>query len=430
MNLFVSGRHQRNRPLDISQSPFAPANFPILPYIVGVEGATAGYGFYSSTAPERDDVFLFAFAEGTKCAGVFTRSTTASEDISWCRDAIRKGGGQARCLIVNAGNSNAFTGEFGRQKNASTVEALTRTLDVAPETCFLAATGVIGEPLPSPSAIASLVPSLKEKLESPDWEACAKAFMTTDTFAKGAGRVFELEGREISIAGIAKGSGMIAPNMATMLAYVFTDLAIDAEVLDALIRDITDRTFNSISVDGDTSTSDSFMIFATGNAGNNSIVSVDDPRYQVVKEEFEAVAKSLALQIVEDGEGATKVVTVKVVGAQSKDSARVIACSIANSPLVKTAIAAGDANWGRIVMAIGKSYELVERDKLAIYYDRCLVAEGGGRASSYREEAVSAVCAQSRYTITVDLGMGTEEVSVYTCDLTERYIHINGSYRT
>lgn len=416
--------------MDITQSPFAPSNFPILPYIEGVDGATAGYGFYSSTAPERDDVFLFAFAEGTKCAGVFTRSTTASDDISWCRDSIRTGGGRARCLIVNAGNSNAFTGEFGRQKNASTVEALTRTLDIAPETCFLAATGVIGEPLPSPNAIASLVPTLKEKLESPDWEACAKAFMTTDTFAKGAGRVFELEGHQISIAGIAKGSGMIAPNMATMLAYVFTDLAIDPEVLDALIRDITDRTFNCISVDGDTSTSDSFMIFATGKAGNDSIISVDDSRYQVVKEEFEAVARSLALQIVEDGEGATKVVTVKVTGAQSKDSARIIACSIANSPLVKTAIAAGDANWGRIIMAIGKSYEFVDRNKLAIYYDSCLVAEEGGRASSYSEEAVSAVCAKSRYTITVDLAMGTEEVSVYTCDLTERYIHINGSYRT
>ena len=416
--------------MDIPISPFAPNSFPKLPNIDGVLASTTQYGFYSATDPNRDDVFLFSFAEGTICAGVFTSSTTFSDDIKWCRDAISRGRGQARSLIVNAGNSNAFTGDFGRQKNAETVKSLCSKLEIAPETCFVAATGVIGEPLPAPDAIASLVPMLADNLVQTDWEACAKAFMTTDTFAKGAGASFQLDGREINIAGIAKGSGMIAPNMATMLAYVFSNLAIEPDTLDVLIREVTNQTFNCISVDGDTSTSDSFMIFATGAADNDPIRSVEDDRYGFVKEKITEVAKSLALQIVEDGEGASKVVTIKVTGAESKASAKKIACSIANSPLVKTAIAAGDANWGRIVMAVGKTQEAVNRDEMTIYYDGCLVAEGGGRANSYSESEVSAVCAKSRYTITVNLNVGHEEVSVYTCDLTERYILINGSYRT
>ncbi len=416
--------------MDIPRSPFAPKNFPILPHVGGVRSSTARYGFYSSINSDRDDVFLLEFEEGTRCAGVFTRSTTASDDVTWCRESIRRGKGLARCLIVNAGNSNAFTGEFGQQKNAATVEALVKTLKISPETCFLAATGVIGEPLPTPEAIASLVPNLTAQLDQPNWEACAKAFMTTDTFAKGSGRRFELDGQEINVVGIAKGSGMIAPNMATMLAYIFTDLAIDQKTLDELIREITDGTFNCISVDGDTSTSDSFMIFATGRAQNAPITSVNDSGYELVKRKLEDVARSLAVQIVEDGEGASKFVTIKVTRAKTKESAKNIACSIANSPLVKTAIAAGDANWGRIVMAIGKSEEFIDRNKLEIYFDEFLVAERGGRSAVYNEADVSAVCAKSRYTITVDLALGSEDISVYTCDLTERYVHINGSYRT
>lgn len=416
--------------MDIPVSPFAPENFPTLPHIEGVKSSTARYGFYTATDPERNDVFLVAFEEGTRCAGVFTRSTTASNDVVWCRESIRRGEGLACCLIVNAGNSNAFTGEFGLQKNAATVKALEKAFKASPETCFVAATGVIGEPLPTPEAIASLVPNLTTQLDQPNWEACAKAFMTTDTFAKGAGNRFEMEGQKISVAGIAKGSGMIAPNMATMLAYIFTDLAIDQKTLDELVRSITERTFNCISVDGDTSTSDSFMIFATGRAENDAITSVSDSRYGLAKQKIEEVALSLALQIVQDGEGASKFVTIKVTRAKSKEAAKNIACSIANSPLVKTAMAAGDANWGRIVMAIGKSEEFVDRNTLKIYFDEFLVAERGGRAADYCEDKVSAVCAKSHYTITVDLGLGHEEVSVYTCDLTERYIHINGSYRT
>lgn len=416
--------------MDIQQSPFAPAKFPTLPYVEGVSASTTQYGFYSSDDPNRDDVFLFEFAEGTNCAGVFTRSTTASADVEWCREALEQGGGKARCLIVNAGNSNAFTGEYGLKKNAATLDALTNSINTDANTCFMAATGVIGEPLPVPDSIALLVPELVRKLRQPHWEACAKAFMTTDTFAKGAGLSFDMDGLDIDIAGIAKGSGMIAPDMATMLAYVFTDLSIQPDLLDALIREIASRTLNCISVDGDTSTSDSFMIFATGRAQNDPIKSSADPRYNLVKMKLEEVVLSLAMQIVEDGEGASKVVTIKVSGASSQKSAKNIACSIANSPLVKTAMAAGDANWGRVVMAIGKSQELINRDSLLIYYDDCLVAEGGGRAETYCEEKVSAICAKPRYTITVDVDSGDAEAVIYTCDLTDRYVHINGSYRT
>ena len=416
--------------MKLAKSPLAPDAFPELPRIAGVQSATGSRGFYEKRGLQRDDIFLFAFDEGTTCAGVFTVSTTASADVRWCREALSIGHGQARALVANAGNSNAFTGQKGIMKNEATLAAMMKTLSAPKHQCFLAATGVIGEPLPDPNYVGSLVPDLTSRLAQPDWEACARAFMTTDTFPKGAGTRFDMEGRKIHLAGIAKGSGMIAPNMATMLAFVFTDLAISAPVLDELLRQACNDSFNAITVDSDTSTSDTLMVFATGAAGNRRIDSVDHPAAQVFAEQLKSVCLDLALQIVMDGEGAHKFVTIEVEGAETDVSARIIAADIANSPLVKTALAAGDANWGRVVMAVGKSGEPIELDKLSIWFNGVLAAAQGGRAENYSEAALSAECAKSEILIRVMVGQGNGSARIYTCDLTHAYIDINGAYRT
>jgi glutamate N-acetyltransferase / amino-acid N-acetyltransferase len=414
----------------LKPSPFAPARFPVLPAVKGVRAATASRGFYARRGVERDDVFLFAFEPGTRAAGVFTRSLTASADVRWCREALQKGGGQAQALIANSGNSNAFTGPKGVLKNEATLTALTHALSVRREHCFLAATGVIGEPLSDPNYVGAFVPDLVAALSPPDWERAARAFMTTDTYPKGEGASLDLGGVEINFAAIAKGSGMIAPNMATMLAYAFTDAAIGHELLQEVVSEIADLTFNAITVDGDTSTSDTLMVFATGASGSPKIESRRDHRFKSFYNALHGVLHRLALQVVKDGEGATKVATIEVTGAVSDASAKAVGVSIANSPLIKTAMAAGDANWGRIVMAVGKAYEPVNVDQLAIWFDAVQVARDGARAPDYDEAAASAVFAQSEFRIRVDLGVGAGTSTVYTCDLTHGYVDINGAYRT
>ncbi len=417
--------------MNLKPSPFAPERFPILPNIGGLRAATASRGFYAGRGLERDDVFLFTFAEGTTAAGVFTRSVTASADVQWCREALANGGaGRARALIVNSGNSNAFTGSKGVLKNEATLKSLVGALGVEKKSCFLAATGVIGEPLPDPNYVGSIVPQLVENLSAPNWEACARAFMTTDTYPKGAHTSTMLGGARVNFSGIAKGSGMIAPNMSTMLAYVFTDAAIAPDLMQNILRRVADRTFNCATVDGDTSTSDMLMVFATGAAKMPLIERDDDPDLPDFEAALDEVCLDLAQQLVKDGEGASKFATIHVTGAVSDQSAKVIACAIANSPLVKTAMAGGDANWGRIVMAVGKSLEPIDQTKLAIWFDDVQVAEAGGRAENYSEDAASAVFAKPEFTVRVDVGRGRGNAKIYTCDLTHGYVEINGAYRT
>ncbi|MEL6414365.1 MAG: bifunctional glutamate N-acetyltransferase/amino-acid acetyltransferase ArgJ [Pseudomonadota bacterium] len=416
--------------MNLKPSPFAPDTFPTLPAVAGVRAATGSRGFYAGRGLERDDVFLFEFASGTSCAGVFTRSATASADVQWCRDALAEGQGKASALVVNSGNSNAFTGPKGVLKNDATLAAIVAALSTEKQKCFLGATGVIGEPLPDPNYVGSIIPDLAQKLSDPDWEACAKAFMTTDTFAKGAGFVRDIDGDPTAFSGIAKGSGMIAPNMATMLAYVFTDAAITPTLLDQALREACGQSFNAITVDSDTSTSDSLMVFATGANGATPISEDSDPRFEVFKSALNEICLELALLIVKDGEGATKFVTIDVEGAVSPESARTIAADIANSPLVKTALAANDANWGRVVMAVGKSGEPIDQHQLSIWFDGVRVAAQGARAEDYDEARATEAVSKPEIDIRVRVGDGPGSSRVYTCDLTHAYVDINGAYRT
>lgn len=416
--------------MNLKPSPFAPAQFPDLPVVKGVRAATTSRGFYAGRGAPRDDVFLFAFNSGTTCAGVFTRSSTASADVRWCREALAAGAGQAAALVVNSGNSNAFTGTKGVLKNDATLAAMTASLGCEKAHCYLGATGVIGEPLPDPNYVGSVVPDMANALNAPNWEACAKAFMTTDTFAKGAGFTRRVGEHEISFSGIAKGSGMIAPNMATMLAYVFTDAAVAPDVLDKALREACEQSFNAITVDSDTSTSDSLMVFATGASGDAPITNDADVRYASFAAALKDICLELAMLIVKDGEGASKLITIQVDGAVSDAAARTMATDIANSPLVKTALAANDANWGRVVMAVGKSGEAIDLDALAIWFGDVQVAEAGGRAEDYDEDLASAAVAEPEITIRARVGSGAGVCTIYTCDLTHAYVDINGAYRT
>ena len=416
--------------MNLTPSPFAPSEFPKLPAVGGVQAATASRGFYAGRGLERDDVFLFQFAPGTTCAGVFTSSSTASADVQWCRDALKNGAGHGAALVVNSGNSNAFTGPKGALKNEATLAAMVAALSVDKDQCFLAATGVIGEPLDDANYVGSIVPKLASELIEPDWEACARAFMTTDTFPKGAGFVRKIDGVPTTFSGIAKGSGMIAPNMATMLAYVFTDAAIAPDLLDAALREACAQSFNAITVDSDTSTSDSLMVFATGANGAAIIETDADPRFAAFTSALNEICLELALQIVKDGEGASKFITIAVEGAASQESARTIAADIANSPLVKTALAANDANWGRVVMATGKSGEPIDQNHLSIWFDEVQVAEYGARADDYDEALATVAVSKPEISIRVRGGDGPGNSLIYTCDLTHAYVDINGAYRT
>ena len=405
-------------------SPLAPKAFVVPPAIAGVRFATAEAGIRYTG---RTDVLLAVFDPGTTVAGVLTRSLCPSAAIDWCRGNLPAG--TARALVVNSGNANAFTGMKGREAVELTAAIAARAVGCAPEEIFLASTGVIGEPLDA-TKFDGVLGRLAENLAAEPWMEPARAIMTTDTFPKLAQARVEIDGVTVGIAGIAKGSGMIAPDMATMLSFVFTDAPIASGVLQALLSRHNATSFNAITVDSDTSTSDTLLAFATGKAAIAPIESLTDPRAQAFGDALKSVLFDLAMQVVRDGEGASKFVTVTVTGATSDESADKIARAIADSPLVKTAIAGEDANWGRIVMAVGKAGQPADRDLLTIAFGEHVLARNGQRAPDYSEDAATAYMKGEELSITVDIGLGEGSATVYTCDLTHGYIDINGSYRS
>ena len=409
-------------------SPLAPARTPALPPVAGVRLATAEAGIRYRG---RTDVLLALLEPGTAVAGVFTRSRCPSAPVDWCRAALA--GGRARALVVNSGNANAFTGMKGRGAVTLTADIAGRAAGCGPQEVFLASTGVIGEPLDGSKfegVLAACASGMRGDAGPEDWEAAARAIMTTDTFPKVATRRAEIGGRAVTINGIAKGAGMIAPDMATMLAFVFTDAAIAPAALQALLDRGVKDSFNCVTVDGDTSTSDTLMLFATGAAGGGPVASADDPLLAGFAAALDDLLQDLAQQVARDGEGARKLVTVRVEGAVDDASAHRIAMSIANSPLVKTAIAGEDANWGRVVMAVGKAGEPADRDRLSIRFGDVRVARDGERDPDYDEAAASAVMKAPEIPLTVELGLGTGRARVWTCDLTKAYVEINGDYRS
>ncbi len=410
----------------LAVSPLA-VPLPDMPPVGGVVMATDRAGFYKH---DRKDVLLMQFAEGTTCAGVFTRHTIGSAPVDWCKKQLEANeGSDVRALVVNAGCANAFTGKLGADAARRTASALSRRIDCRQRDIMLASTGVIGVVLDD-SKIAARLYELEKNLRADAWHDAAQTIMTTDTFPKGAYEVAEIDGVRVRIAGIAKGSGMIAPDMATMLAFIVTDATLSPGVLQSLLALYTRTTFNSVTVDGDTSTNDTCLLFATGAAGAPRIARAGDKRLADFKEKLERVMHSLATQLIRDGEGATKFVKVNVTGASNPASARKIAKSIAESPLVKTAIAGEDANWGRIVMAVGKTEEPVERERLGIKFGNLVAAEHGAVSLNYDEAAMSAYMKNQELEISVDVGVGRASAHVYTCDLTHGYISINGDYRS
>jgi glutamate N-acetyltransferase/amino-acid N-acetyltransferase len=408
-----------------SISPLAPKRVPDLPATAGVRLATAQAGIRYKN---RTDVLLALFEPGTTVAGVFTRSKCPSAPVEWCRANLK--GGKARALVVNSGNANAFTGKTGRAATKLTAAIAAKAAGCKPSEIFLASTGVIGEPLDA-NKFAPVMDGLAERAQPGDFQAAAQAIMTTDTFPKVATATAKIGKTTVTINGIAKGAGMIAPDMATMLSFIFTDAAISAPALQALLKDGVADTFNAVTIDGDTSTSDTLMMFATGQAKDcPRITRASDPRLKAFKKALLAVLANLSEQVARDGEGARKLVEIVVDGAVSKASARKIAMSIANSPLVKTAIAGEDANWGRVVMAVGKAGEPADRDKLSIWFGGIRVAHKGARDPSYDEAKVSAEMKKPEIFLKVALGMGKGRDRVLTCDLTKEYVAINGDYRS
>ncbi len=405
------------------KSPLAPERFPDLPAINGLEMAA---GVCNVRYVNKTDVLFASFAPGTTAAGVFTKSMTAAAPIAGCRKCLD--GGEARGLVVNSGNANAFTGRVGVEAVEAMASTAAGLLGCAAEDIFIAQTGVIGEPV-AVDKITENLPGLKAQFAQ-DWESAADAIMTTDTFPKGAAAVTEINGTEVTIAGIAKGSGMIAPDMATKLAIIFSDAKLPADVLHPILADVTEKSFNAITVDSDTSTSDTLMLFATGQAGNAEVTSADDPELEAFKVALGLVCVDLAHQIVRDGEGATKFVEIQLTGAEDDAAAKTIGLSIANSPLVKTAIAGEDANWGRIVAAVGKSGEAADRDKLCITIGGVDVAKDGGVVDGYDEAPVAEHMKGQNILIQVDVGVGKGRATVWTCDLTHGYISINADYRS
>ncbi len=412
--------------MELPVSPLAPVGFPVLEPIEGVELFTGASGeFYAG----RPNVLLAVFSPATVVAGVLTQSRCASVPVEWCRKHLPAH--RARALLVNAGNANAFTGRKGARAAKEIAAHAGKMLDCAPAEIMLASTGVIGEPL-DPEPVLKVLAGMGQS-EAVNAKAAAKAIMTTDTYPKGSASVFEVDGIKVHIAGIAKGSGMIAPDMATMLAFVFTDMAIDGEILQSVLSERIKTSFNAITVDSDTSTSDTCLVFATGLAkkrGVAPVISMDDARLEAFSKALHDVLFDLAMQVVRDGEGATKFVEVSVTGAISDISAGRIARSIANSPLVKTAISGEDANWGRVIMAVGKAGEPADRDLLTIRFGDLVVAKNGERADSYDEKATSACMKGQDLKIHVDLGLGDGTARVYTCDLSYGYISINADYRS
>ena len=407
------------------RSPLAPDASPQLPPVAGVRLAARACGVRYKG---RTDVCLLEFAPGTTIAGVLTRSLSASAPVDWCRGALK--GGRARAIMVNSGNANAFTGRLGDASVRRTVGATAAAVGCAPEEVFVASTGVIGEPL-ADERITEGLPALTAALAADAWAEAAAAIMTTDTFPKLATRTARIGGVAVRINGIAKGSGMIAPDMATMLAFVATDARLSAAVLRTLLRQGAGKSFNCITVDGDTSTSDTLLLAATGGAaGQPRIAAAGDPRLKDFRAKLDELLIDLACQVARDGEGASKLITIDVSGAASNEAARRIGLAIGNSPLVKTAIAGADANWGRIVMAVGKAGEKADRDRLRISIGGVKVAARGQRVTDYNETPVAAHMKGREIALAVDVGIGKGRARVWTCDLTHGYIDINADYRS
>ncbi|MFO1186205.1 MAG: bifunctional glutamate N-acetyltransferase/amino-acid acetyltransferase ArgJ [Alphaproteobacteria bacterium] len=408
------------------RSPLAPKSLIDPGPVDGVRIATIPSG---QKYKGRDDLVLALFDPGTSVAGAFTRSTMASAPVEWCRANLEKGDAEARALLVNAGNSNAFTGRAGAETVREIGAALAELTGCTRREVFQASTGVIGQPFAA-DALTRHLDRLAAKAEPGGLIEAARAIMTTDTFPKVASRTATIDEAPVVISGIAKGSGMIAPDMATMLSFVFTDAAIPSPVLQTLLVLTVRETFNLITVDGDTSTSDTVLLFATGAAGNAAIARAGDPRLADFREKLQSLMEDLAQQVVRDGEGASKFIRVRVKGAESAKAARTVAFAIGNSPLIKTAIAGEDANWGRVVMAVGKSGERADRDRLAIKFGDHPVASKGGIDPKYDEEALSDYMTGQEIAIEVDLGIGRGEAEIWTCDLTHGYISINADYRS
>ncbi|PPD45519.1 MAG: bifunctional ornithine acetyltransferase/N-acetylglutamate synthase [Methylocystis sp.] len=412
---------------DAPLSPLAPTTIPEIAPLEGVRFAAGAAGIRYAG---RTDVMLALLDEGTTVAGVFTKSKCPSAPVDWCRAKLK--GGKARALVVNSGNANAFTGKTGAEAVKLSAKIAAAATGASERQIFVASTGVIGEPLDA-SKFDGVLEKLAAEARPDAWAQAARAIMTTDTFPKLATRKASIGGVEVTVSGMAKGAGMIAPDMATMLSFVFTDAPIAAEALQALLSKSVQSSFNAITVDSDTSTSDTLLLFATGAAkrrGAPKIEKATDKRLADFKKALDAVLLDLAHQVVKDGEGARKFVEVTVTGAESAKAAKRIALSIANSPLVKTAIAGEDANWGRIVMAVGKAGEKADRDRLAIWFGGVRVAHKGLRDPAYDEAEVSQIMKRQEIVINVDIGLGEGAATVWTCDLTKEYVAINGDYRS
>lgn len=408
-------------------SPLAPKSYAEMPVIRGVRMATAEAGIKYKN---RTDVLLMVFDQPASVAGVFTKSKCPSAPVDFCRKNLSHG--VARGVVVNSGNANAFTGVKGRAATDLTAKSAAAALSCSEDEIFLASTGVIGEPLDA-TKFSGVLDDMASRASGDFWFEAAKAIMTTDTYPKVATRSAEIGGVAVTINGIAKGAGMIAPDMATMLSFVVTDAAISSAALQAMLSAGVEPSFNSMTVDSDTSTSDTLMLFATGAAaadGQTPVTDADDPALAAFREALNALLKDLAIQVARDGEGATKMLEITVTGATSDAAAKTIALSIANSPLVKTAAAGEDANWGRIVMAVGKAGEAADRDRLAIWFGDVRVAVNGERDDGYSEAAATAVMKQQDIPVRVDLGLGSGKATVWTCDLTKEYVAINGDYRS
>jgi glutamate N-acetyltransferase/amino-acid N-acetyltransferase len=407
----------------VKVSPFAPSELPEIPPIDGVGFATAEAGIKYKN---REDLLLAVLPEGTIAAGVTTRSKTCSAPVLWCREQLAHG--QARALVVNSGNANAFTGAKGTEAVRITADAAAKAVGCRPEEIYIASTGVIGEPMDA-AAFAHLLGELAPRAASTAWEKAARAIMTTDTYPKLSATSVTLGSEDVRIAGFVKGSGMIAPDMATMLGFIFTNARIALPVLQKLTREIADKTFNCITVDSDTSTSDTVIVFATGAAGPE-ITDAASPEAIAFAAALYDVMRDMAHQVVRDGEGLSKFVQITITGAETDAAAKRIGLAMANSPLLKTAIAGEDPNWGRVVMAVGKSGEAADRDKLRIQFGDILVAEDGRRVPAYTEEQGATYMKNAELEISVDVGIASGHAVVWTCDLTHDYVTINADYRS
>ena len=403
-------------------SPLGPDCFPQLPEVKGVTLSAIAAGVKYK---KRNDVMLAKLSKGTTIAGVLTQSLTASAPVDWCRKNLVNA--KARAIIVNSGNANAFTGKVGHQHVKAMAAPVSKALGCPQNQVFVASTGVIGEKLPA-DRITKVVPKLVSSLKPSRWHDAAQAIMTTDTFPKGAFATTQINGQSVTIAGIAKGSGMIAPDMATMLSFVFTDAAIPAQLLQRQLKTAADKTFNCITVDSDTSTSDTLLLAATCQAKNPEVTTAK--QLASFQNALEQVLTELATQVVKDGEGASKFITIDVAGAASAKAAKNIGLSIANSPLVKTAIAGEDANWGRVVMAVGKAGEKADRDKLTIAMGGIIICKKGQQNPNYKEADLDQHLKGTDINVSVDVGIGKGSARVWTCDLTHDYISINADYRS